>query len=83
MKEPRYWFPVRPARAGWGWGTPIVWEGWVAYAVFFATLIGGLVFLAEYGELIAVLFSCLWGALFTGLMFWKGEPQRNRDSRSP
>jgi hypothetical protein len=83
MKEPRYWFPVRPASNGWGWGTPIVWEGWVAYAVFFATLIIGEVLLAQYGEFVAALFGCAWGALFIGLMFWKGEPQRNRHKRSP
>lgn len=83
MNESRYWFPVRPARNGWGWGTPIVWEGWVAWVVFFFTLVGGIVLLVPHGALVTILFACVWDALFIGLLFWKGEPQRNRDNRSP
>lgn len=83
MKEPRYWFPVRPATNGWGWGTPVVWQGWVAVTTFFAALIGGIILLVPYGELVVILFSCVWGALFIGLMWWKGEPQRNRYNGLP
>ncbi|HEU4373733.1 MAG TPA: hypothetical protein VFS02_09600 [Telluria sp.] len=83
MKEPRYWFPVRPATNGWGWGTPIVWEGWLAYAVFFGALIAGIVLSIEHGALVFALFICAWFALFMGLMFWKGEPQRNRHKGLP
>ena len=40
MGPKRYWFPVHPARNGWGWGLPIAWQGWVAFLVFFVLLIG-------------------------------------------
>lgn len=83
MKDQRYWFPVRPARNGWGWGLPIAWQGWAAYLIYFATIIGGIVILLPYGQLIVITFCCAWGALFVGLMFWKGEPQSMRDNRSP
>lgn len=83
MKDRPYWFPVRPARNGWGWGLPIVWQGWVAGLIYFATLIGGIVFLVPSGQLIVIAFICIWYALFLGLMFWKGEPQSRRDNRSP
>jgi hypothetical protein len=49
MKEQRYWFPVRPARNGWGWGLPTAWQGWAAYMVYFAALIGGIFLLASHG----------------------------------
>lgn len=83
MKDQHYWFPVRPARNGWGWGLPTVWQGWVAWLIYFATLIGGIVLLAPSGQLVVFAFTCVWGALFLGLMFWKGEPQSMRDNRSP
>jgi hypothetical protein len=83
MKCQRYWFPVRPARDGWGWGLPIAWQGWIAYLFFFAALIGGIVLLVQYGQLVTIAYCCALGGLFIGLMFWKGEPQRMRDTSSP
>jgi hypothetical protein len=83
MKNRRYWFPVRPARNGWGWGLPIAWQGWLAYLIFFAALFGGITLSVPYGQLAMIAFSCVWAALFVGLMFWKGEPQSARDQQSP
>jgi hypothetical protein len=31
-KHPVYWFPAK--RYGWGWGLPLVWQGWVVILVF-------------------------------------------------
>ena len=81
MKTQQYWFPVRPASRGWGWGLPLVWQGWVVYGAFFATLIGGLILLAPYGQLVTIGYSCLLAVLFLALVTWKGEPQRMRDTR--
>jgi hypothetical protein len=81
MKTQQFWFPVRPASRGWGWGLPLVWQGWVVYGVFFAALIGGLILLAPYGELVTVGYSCLLAVLFMALVAWKGEPQRMRNTR--
>ena len=83
MKDDAYWFPVRPASHGWGWGTPRVWQGWVAWAILFAMLTGGVVVLQPYGALAMVAGLCVWLALFFGLMFWKGEPQSLRHRRLP
>jgi hypothetical protein len=81
MKTQQYWFPVRPASRGWGWGLPLVWQGWVVYGVFFAALLGGPILLAPYGELVTVGYSCLLAVLFMALVAWKGEPQRLRNTR--
>ncbi len=36
--EPKkIWFTAK--RYGWGWGSPICWQGWVVYGLFFAALI--------------------------------------------
>lgn len=40
------WFPAK--RYGWGWGLPIVWQGWavlIAYAVLLA--VGAMLLLPE------------------------------------
>jgi hypothetical protein len=83
MKNRVYWFPVRPARNGWGWGLPIRWQGWVAYLVFFGGMLAGIWRAASYGQWAVIAFACVWGPLFVGLMFWKGEPQSMRDNGSP
>jgi hypothetical protein len=78
MKAQRYWFPVRDASTGWGWGLPVVWQGWVAYVVFFAALIGGIVLLVPYGQMVVIAYSCVVAALFLAVVAWKGEPQSRR-----
>lgn len=83
MKEQRYWFPVRPARNGWGWGLPNVWQGWAAYALYWIFFFVGILLIAPYGVWAIVTFACVWAALFIGMMFWKGEPQSMRDNSSP
>jgi hypothetical protein len=83
MSGPRYWFPVRPARNGWGWGLPRVWEGWVVLLAFFVLLTGGAVALAPDGALVLAAWGLLMGALLLAICFWKGEPQSMRDERSP
>ena len=83
MNEKRYWFPVKPARNGWGWGLPRVWQGWAVLAVFAALLTGGLTALTPYGPMILALYGTALGILLVGVACWKGEPQFARDHRSP
>ena len=83
MEKKRYWFPVRPARNGWGWGLPVAWQGWVAYAVYWGVFLAGVLLLAAHGVWAILTFACLWAALFIGMMFCKGEPQSMRDNSSP
>jgi hypothetical protein len=83
MSDEHYWFPVRPARNGWGWGLPIAWQGWVVFAAFFVLLVGGEIAMAPYGQLATVAYGCGLGALFLAIVWWKGEPQRMREDTSP
>jgi hypothetical protein len=32
----RYWFPTRSY--GWGWGLPVVWQGWVVFLSYAALI---------------------------------------------
>ncbi|GAB3465218.1 hypothetical protein GCM10027321_30030 [Massilia terrae] len=83
MATKRYWFPVRPARGGWGWGLPVVWQGWVVYLIFFVLLIGGSIVLSPYGTLAVVANGFVSGGFLLAMAFWKGEPQSMRDDSSP
>ncbi len=83
MEQKKYWFPVRPARNGWGWGLPQVWQGWVVYLVFFVLLIGGSILLAPYGELALIANGFASGGFLLAMAFWKGEPLSMRDNSSP
>jgi hypothetical protein len=83
MNTRRYWFPVRPARNGWGWGLPVVWQGWAVLPGYLLVLIGGITVLAPFGVLAIIGYSLLLGALLLAIFFWKGEPQSIRDESSP
>ncbi len=75
MDDKRYWFPVKPPGYGWGWGLPLVWQGWLVYAVFLSALIGGVIGLAPLGQLAVAAWGCLTAVLFAAVVAWKGEPR--------
>ena len=83
MEGKRFWFPVRPARNGWGWGLPLVWQGWAVFLLFFVLLIGGIIVLAPYGAVVLIIYSCVLGGILLAVALWKGEPQSMRDNSSP
>jgi hypothetical protein len=83
VEKKRFWFPVRPARNGWGWGLPLVWQGWVTLILFFVLLIGGICILAPYGALVVITYAWALAGLLLAIFLWKGEPQRLRDDSSP
>jgi len=75
MGKSRYWFAAK--ELGWGWGWPLAWQGWLAYAGAAALLVAGFVifppaaaparFVAcNAGVVVALLFVC----------WLKGEPLR-------
>lgn len=75
-----YWFPAK--RYGWGWGPPVVWQGWL--------VLGTYVLLAAAGVARFQLPSALTGyllylgvitAAFIGACYWKGEPPKWRWGR--
>jgi hypothetical protein len=37
QKTKKYWFARK--RYGWGWGLPLVWQGWVVFIVYFVAII--------------------------------------------
>jgi hypothetical protein len=83
MQEKRYWCPVRPANNGWGWGLPLVWQGWVVVVAFFVLLIGGSIVLAPHGMLGLIANGFVSGGFLLSMACWKGEPQRNRNNGAP
>lgn len=83
MDDKRYWFPVKPASRGWGWGLPQVWEGWLVLAAFVVLLCAGLTAFAPYGQLACILFGCFMGCALIAIAVWKGEPQALRHRRAP
>ncbi|MBN8800134.1 MAG: hypothetical protein ABS96_05585 [Lysobacteraceae bacterium SCN 69-123] len=75
MDRPRYWFAAK--ELGWGWGWPLAWQGWLAYASAAALLVASFVvfppaaaplrFVAcNAGVVVALLLAC----------WLKGEPLR-------
>lgn len=58
-----------PARNGWGWGLPQVWQGWAVLATFFVLLIGGVTALAFYGPMFVALYGCALGGLLLAVAF--------------
>jgi hypothetical protein len=72
-----YWFPAK--RYGWGWGLPVVWQGWLVMAIFAGLLVVGAVFvLPSNGPVAFVIHSTLVSAVLVIICWAKGEPPRWR-----
>jgi hypothetical protein len=69
----RYWFPAK--RYGWGWGLPVVWQGWAVLVVFMILMISGA-FLCPPNVSLVHFFAyvIVLSALFAGICWLKGEP---------
>jgi hypothetical protein len=67
----QYWFLAK--RYGWGWGMPIVWQGWLVMLIYFLALGVTVSLLSTQLPLLSGLV-----ALESGLMilvcYLKGEP---------
>lgn len=35
--DKKFWFPAK--KYGWGWGFPVVWQGWVTLSVYILSII--------------------------------------------
>jgi hypothetical protein len=73
--ENRYWFPAK--RYGWGWGLPITWQGWVAFAVFLGLVAAGTAQLKHH-PVGYVIYVIVLSVVFACICWWKGEPARWR-----
>jgi hypothetical protein len=73
QSDVQYWFPAK--RYGWGWGFPITWQGWAAFAGFLVLLLAGI-FIMPPRQSLGGFFAyvAVTVALFTGVCWWKGEP---------
>jgi len=72
-----YWFPAK--RYGWGWGAPIVWQGWAALMLWIALFAVAVVVFPLSQSPIAFVASILVITVLFSLLCWlKGEPPRWR-----
>lgn len=74
MRETKsYWFPAK--RYGWGWGPPLVWQGWAVMTLFAGLLIWGAVhFLSSARPVAFVIFSTLVSLVLVIICWVTGEP---------
>jgi hypothetical protein len=79
-RRKKYWFAAKPYGAGWGWGPPLSWAGWIATAVFLLLTIVGASLLPEHTLLFLSYLSML-ALAFILLAVWKGEPQQRSPQR--
>ncbi|MEW6437981.1 MAG: hypothetical protein AB1508_12530 [Pseudomonadota bacterium] len=71
---PRYWF--RAKRYGWGWGLPLVWEGWLVLLLFVALLAAGAFLFSPAHSLVSYLiYALILAAIVLVICVLKGEPQ--------
>lgn len=77
METKTYWFKAKTY--GWGWGLPLVWQGWLVYAVAVVLLgVAAFIFPADNQP---IAFSISTGVVILLLLIicWlKGEPPRWR-----
>ncbi len=69
--QQRYWFPAK--RYGWGWGFPVIWQGWVVMLVYFVAL-GLTVSLLSTQILLLSGLVALESGLMILVCYLKGEP---------
>jgi len=77
MQSKRYWFSAKTY--GWGWGLPLMWQGWVVYGVAAILFIVAFFIFPPASHLIPFLGSTWVVVLLLIAVCWlKGEPPRWR-----
>jgi drug/metabolite transporter (DMT)-like permease len=61
--QPDFWFPVK--RYGWGWGTPVRWQGWLVLAAYAALLIAAVSYFKAQRDVLGLATSAL---VLTGVL---------------
>lgn len=73
----QYWFPAK--RYGWGWGPPIVWQGWLVLVAFLLLLPAGALLFPPKREVLGFLaYTSILSAALVSICWVKGEPPRWR-----
>ena len=71
--ETKFWFPAKTY--GWGWGPPVVWQGWAVVVVYFCAVLLSIFLL---GKARGLAVSFLLTLLFVYLCWLKGEKPKWR-----
>lgn len=72
-EQRHYWF--RAKRYGWGWGLPLVWQGWAVLGIYLLLVaVGAAVLLPWYGPEVFFPFIVVMMALLVGTCWVTGEP---------
>lgn len=79
-RRKRYWFAAKPYGAGWGWGPPFSWEGWMALVGFLLMTMLGASMLPDH-TLLFLSYMSMLSLAFILLAVWKGEPQQRVPQR--
>jgi hypothetical protein len=70
--KPAFWFPVK--RYGWGWGLPVSWQGWVAFASYLALMYAGIEYFRPQRNIGGLLvYLALVTAALIAIVVAKGE----------
>jgi hypothetical protein len=73
----RFWFASK--RYGWGWGLPLVWQGWAVLAAYVAlTVVAGAMFPPHRVPAVFLASVTALSALLVAVCWWTGEPPRWR-----
>ena len=71
----KYWFAAK--RYGWGWGSPLTWQGWIVYTFFFAAVLFGAALLRPRQHPVGFLTLIVGlSVALIGICYWKGERPR-------
>ncbi len=69
----KYWFPKKAAGFGWGW--PVAWQGWLVFGLVTVVVVGGyFVFELPEQETQYALTVIAATAVLLAACFLKGEP---------
>jgi hypothetical protein len=77
QSERHYWFPAK--RYGWGWGPPLVWQGWAVLAFFVVAILAGAFLFPPPAHPVAFIAYVAAASVVLTLVCWAtGEPPRWR-----
>jgi len=72
-----YWFPAK--RYGWGWGMPLVWQGWVTLILYLGLVaLSFFIFPPHQNPGVFIIAAALLSVFFIVVCWVKGEPPKWR-----
>ena len=74
--DKQYWF--RAKRYGWGWGTPLTWQGWVVYIGWFVVFALATRHFIPRRPVAFLICTLMMSLLLVAICYLTGEPPRWR-----